>query len=121
MEIKGESSSDGDQSLWELMGQTRGIEPSSLFVDNVLGEVRQSAKTKRLFNPMVLAIAAVVILATAVVVNFKSNTNQAEVATTAVEEFDLTEEIASISELGELMVVADPASLSDEALLNLLY
>ncbi len=131
----------GDKELWDLMGKARKVEPGPMFSRNVVREVRlaEAARAEQglaaawlgwLLRPTVLtgfaAIACVAIGLALLSTRPSPDTSVVEVSPDAISEqsmeaYDPAEEYESIEMLGQLMAVSDPGTLSDEALLQLLF
>lgn len=124
----------GDKALWDLLGCARKTKAGPMFSRNVAREVRLLDSKGGLANwlellkhPAVLAgTAAVIVLLALATLFFSSDpASLAEKPVTteppAPELFDPTEEMETIETLGELMAVSDPGTLSDEALMALLF
>lgn len=136
--------------VWKLLKQTRSVEPSPFFSRNVIREVRKlddsasgswlSGLVALLRNPSMasgaLAVFAVVLAILYALVFPKPE--PIEIADTdypygsevrpqpadLIEEqtsFDPASEMEAVEYLGQLMVVADPGQLSDEALGDLFF
>lgn len=135
---------DGDEALWELLGNSHETKAGPLFARNVVREVRLLEGEGRgtgirsgwrlswLLRPAFQLAGATALLIVCGVITFgKLNTGvdpvtQAHSTGSAVVTEDTvvdayTREFESIENLGELMAVSDPAALSDEALLSLLF
>lgn len=122
-----------DKALWDLLGSARKVDASPFFARNVLREVRLSedqtagvlSRVTSFFKPgLLLGAATAVILAGVFVLQNQAPPVSEPVASVIVEDeqnLDIAEEFASIEMLGELMAVSDPGTLSDEALMNLLF
>ncbi len=129
------SDPESDASLWKLLGQASRTEPSPGFVREVVREARSSAPAgpslrERLqglclsFRRPLLAGGALALLAIAVVPLYRNNTpGEADrflhsflQTETHHEAFDPASEMAAIEYLGQLMAVADPGLLDDDAL-----
>lgn len=131
---------DGDEALWELLGNSRETKVGPMFARNVVREVRLLEDDRRksgsrlswFFRPAFqLAGAAALLTVCGVFIFGDFNPGEEPVAqvdsavpavTTEDTEVDAyTREFESIENLGELMAISDPAALSDEALLSLLF
>lgn len=119
--------------VWELLKQAKSVEPSPFFARNVVREARLQESEKgslvtsfrSLFqNRVAVGLVATAVVAVAFVVlnrPFDGSVSGGPVASVETEEFDPASEYAEIEYLGELMAVADPATLSDDALADLLF
>lgn len=133
-------SPDGDRSLWELLGNSHETKAGPLFARNVVREVRLLEDERRgtgsrlrwILRPAFQLAGAITLLIICGLITFgklntgvdpvaKVNSTEPAVITedTVVDAY--TREFESIENLGELMAVSDPAALSDEALLSLLF
>lgn len=134
MKEKSQSSDSGDKALWELLGAARKPKAGPMFARNVLREIRQHESKSNplgdffawLQKPAILVggAAAILVAGFLVMQTQESKVSVAEVTdseTESVETIDPAMEFESIEMLGELMAVSDPALLSDEALMNLLF
>lgn len=124
--------SDPDDQAWKLLRRAKQREPSPFFVRNVLREVRglkQDAPELRGWLRSFLVRPALLIGATAcaglalvLVAPLLNRTPAPEGRILAKSEiFDPASEMASIEYLGQLMVVADPGQLDDDALAELFF
>jgi hypothetical protein len=124
---------DGDKALWDLLGLARKTKVGPMFSRNVLREIRlldqKSSPWETLLSlfqkPVILVGAAAVILFTGLILLQNQGDSVVSNGVTPqdeyVESIDPAKEFESIEILGELMAVSDPALLSDEALMNLLF
>lgn len=117
--------------VWELLKQARPVEPSPFFARNVMREVRLRESERgslgdlvRSFfrNRVALGLMATAAIAVALVV-LNRPIDKAEPVSGVAEasDFDPASEYAEIEYFGELVAVADPATLSDDALADLLF
>ena len=135
----GEEGDSGDKRLWNLLSHARKTEAGPMFVRNVLREVRLMDSAARntgstgvfswLRSPALFvggAAAAVLSILAVLPQLTPSDTSESSSAVIPGQSDpapypDPTEELVSIERLGELMEVTDPGTLSDEALMNLLF
>jgi len=125
---------DPRDSLWKLLGAARKVEPSPYFVRRVLREARQPGASGGwlagwlhllLFRrglaaalACALAVAAVVFLAPG---RFAPLAKAPLAPQASPEVFDPASEMAAVEYLGQLMAVADPGQLDDDALADLFF
>lgn len=133
--------------VWELLKKSPPAKASAFFSRNVVREVRKMKAERRetgLFRaallswfrqPVYAIVAASLAAALVAIAVLKSGApasssgavapEVAQAAPAAVEDsldsYDATREIGNIEYLGQLMAVADPASLDDDALADLFF
>ena len=139
---------DGDQALWELLGESREANPSPMFSKNVVREVRQlpggnTSGASSLWESLLgyfrensfprtaFAVSAAATLAILLFSVFffpgnNSSSPEGNVASAGPNgstpvQLDPTMELETIEAFGEFVAVSDPATLSDEALMSLFY
>lgn len=120
---------EDDKALWDLLGNASQVEPGPMFSRNVIRAVRldqdeESGILAALVNffrqPAFASVALGITLLAGGLLLLQQEDSDVHSLHSNVEP-TLTEEVESISQLGELVAVADPSELSDEALLNLLF
>ncbi len=131
--------SDSNDQAWELLRRAKEREPSPFFVRNVLREVRgleqeRSGPWDRLRSlfarpvPLLGATACAGLVAAFVLVSPPEEAPAPDSAYPVLalsenqsDNFDPASEMASIEYLGQLMAVADPGQLDDDALAALFF
>ena len=128
-----EKSNDGDKALWDLLGRARKTDACPMFSRNVLREIRKLDHDASLLElivgwfrrPVFLIGAAASVLFSGMILlqnqEAKMTSTELPSAYEMKTGFDPAREFESIEGLGELVAVSDPALLSDEALMNLLF
>ncbi len=122
--------------LWKLLGNARSVEPSPFFARNVVREARLLADAptgwrgrirrlieahRTLWVTSAGALAAVALAAPALVDAVRNESIPLSLSEESVEAFDPASEMAAVEYLGQLMAVADPGQLDDEALADLFF
>jgi hypothetical protein len=123
-----------DDPVWKLLAHASTAEPGAFFSRNVMREVRNLEESRpgilgalaALFRSPVFASGAAVAALVAIGLFFLSGENAAPVASPAIVlEADATvdpaTQLEAVDYLGELMAVADPGMLTDEALADLFF
>lgn len=133
------SDPESDAPLWQLLGHASRTEPSPYFARRVVREARALAVAKpslreRLLDLCVglrrplLASGALALLAAVAAVALLRSGSPVESSLapytflpleTSSEAFDPASEMAAVEYLGQLMAVADPGLLDDDALASL--
>ena len=126
---------EDNDPVWDLLHQASEVEPSPFFSRNVVREVRKlesdltwADRLGSFFHSPAGALSAVAVAVLALVVIAISRPdsstppavaeNNEEIAPT---NFDPANELEAVEYLGQLMAVADPGQLSDEALGDLFF
>lgn len=123
--------------VWKLLGHASKVEPSPFFARNVVREARHLAEApsgwwSRVFALLGAhraawvttagALAAVALSAPLLVESFRTEaTVPLSMGEESLEAFDPASEMAAVEYLGQLMAVADPGQLDDEALADLFF
>lgn len=122
--------------LWKLLGNASPVEPSPFFARNVVREARLLGdapkgwleRVRRLLEAhrtlwvtSAGALAAVALAAPALVDAVRNDSIPLSLNEESVEAFDPASEMAAVEYLGQLMAVADPGQLDDEALADLFF
>lgn len=125
--------SEENDPVWELLNQASRPDPSPFFSRNVVREVRKmeskpsfSTWFSDLFrSPLAVtaSVAAICVAAVCLSIWVPNDVAAPPVANVeeASEKFDPANELEAVEYLGQLMAVADPGQLSDEALGDLLF
>jgi len=128
--------SEDKDPIWDLLNQASKREPSPFFSRNVIREVRKlesetswAARFASLFRSPLAVTASVATVAIAAVAISIWNPNSSETAPPSVAEveapasetFDPADELEAVEYLGQLMAIADPGQLTDEALGDLFF
>ncbi len=131
------SDPEPNDPLWKLLGNASSVEPSPFFARNVVREVRRRAdepagwfaRVRRLMEAhrtvwvtSAGALAAVALAAPALVETVRNEVAlPLSLNEESTEAFDPASEMAAVEYLGQLMAVADPGQLDDEALADLFF
>ncbi len=120
--------------VWDLLESAKTVDPSPFFARNVVREVRLMENTSfgvRILNFMSIrsvwtsaASASVAAALVAGVVLFFPANNPGSVSSQEIaleEAFNPALELEEVEYLGQLMAVADPGQLTDEALADLFF
>ncbi|MEM7697994.1 MAG: hypothetical protein AAF236_06280 [Verrucomicrobiota bacterium] len=135
-----------DSAVWELLKEARSVEPSPFFARNVLREIRLQSERRegivsRIFDYLatrklvVAGVGLALVVSAIVLTQFDSSGDPALASSPVLAEdalapilesptaqtFDPASEMVAVGYLGELMAVADPGMLSDEALGDLFF
>ena len=129
-----------EDRVWDLLTHAKAVEPSPLFVRQVLREVRQLEESpsglrgllsqiQSLFvqRPLVMGATACAALALILVpllnrdVFFDAPSPIFTLSEDSSNAFDPALEMAAIEYLGQLMSVADPGQLDDDSLAELFF
>ncbi|MEM1443815.1 MAG: hypothetical protein AAGF67_15825 [Verrucomicrobiota bacterium] len=130
--------SENNDPVWKLLENASHTEPSPYFSRRVLREVREIGESKgspwleRFFGSLSARIAVPTLVAAAAVTLMLifqgGNTSPQEPAVSpglvlqiGEEAVDPTAEMEAVEYLGQLMAVADPGQLSDDALADLFF
>lgn len=128
---------DPRDPLWRLLGSARQTDASPFFARNVLREIRRDGDRRgalsgffarfRLHRSLALA-GACAFAAVALVLLLPRDGGDASLAAALPpspeafhERFDPASEMVAIEYLGQLMAVADPGQLDDDALADLFF
>ncbi len=131
------SDPEPNDPLWKLLGNASSVEPSPFFARNVVREARRLgeapvgwfARVRRIIEApravWVTSAGALAALALAAPALLESLRNEVpldlSVGEESSESFDPASEMAAVEYMGQLMAVADPGQLDDEALADLFF
>ncbi|MEX2579621.1 MAG: hypothetical protein WD342_11240 [Verrucomicrobiales bacterium] len=121
--------------VWELLDHAPRVEPSPFFARNVVRAVRLNSFRQRSLRERIRSLltsrltvlgsmAAAVVAVSAVMLADRPEAPTAPEPALPIGEsvaFDPASELEAVEYLGELMAVADPGQLSDEALADLFF
>lgn len=123
--------------LWKLLGRASKVEPSPFFARNAVREARRldvapagwwgrllrtAGAHRAIWATSAGALAAVALAAPALLDSLRNETPlPLSTGEESAEAFDPASEMAAVEYLGQLMAVADPGQLDDEALSDLFF
>ncbi|MBU6180730.1 MAG: hypothetical protein KGR69_13780 [Verrucomicrobia bacterium] len=122
--------------VWKILGNARSVEPSPFFARNVVREARSLGVARNGWRGRLLgliqahrslwvtsagAVAAVAIALPALIDAVRNDSPSLSLDDEPAEAFDPASEMAAVEYLGQLMAVADPGQLDDDALADLFF